>query len=103
MEGKLVIPAAEMAEKIRAAVAALRTPDCLMIARTDARAVEGMPRAIERARLYREAGADVLFVEAPQSEEEIVTVAQAFSDVPLFFNWAEGAKTPPVALARLRE
>ncbi len=103
MEGKQVIPAAEMVEKLRAAVEARHSPDFLIIARTDARAVEGMTSALERARRYREAGADVLFVEAPQSEEEIATVARAFPSVPLLFNWAEGGKTPPVALPRLRE
>jgi carboxyvinyl-carboxyphosphonate phosphorylmutase len=103
MEGKQVIPAAEMAEKLRAAVEARRSPDFLIIARTDARAVEDMASALERARLYREAGADVLFVEAPQSEEEIAAVARAFPGAPLLFNWAEGGKTPPVALPRLRE
>ncbi len=103
MEGKQVIPAAEMVEKLRAAVEARHSADFLIIARTDARAVEGMASALERARRYREAGADVLFVEAPQSEEEIATVARAFPSVPLLFNWAEGGKTPPVALPRLRE
>jgi 2,3-dimethylmalate lyase len=75
----------------------------LIIARTDARAVEGMEEALERARRYREAGADALFVEAPQSEEEVVAVAQAFPDVPLLFNWLEGGETPPVPLERLKE
>ncbi len=103
MEGKQVIPATEMAQKLRAAVEARRSSDFLIIARTDARAVEGMASALERARLYRQAGADVLFVEAPQTEEEIATVARRFPDVPLLFNWAEGGKTPAVPLARLRE
>jgi 2-methylisocitrate lyase-like PEP mutase family enzyme len=101
-EGKQVIPAEEMVEKIRAARAARRSPDFLVIARTDARAVEGLGAAIERARRYREAGADVLFVEAPQDEEEVEAVARAFPDTPLLFNWAEGGKTPPLGLDRLR-
>jgi 2,3-dimethylmalate lyase len=96
MEGKQVIPLSEMEAKIRAAVAARRSPDFVIIARTDARAVEGMDSAIERARRYREAGADVLFVEAAQSEDEIGAVARALGDVPLLFNWAEGGKTPSV-------
>ena len=96
MEGKQVIPTSEMESKIRAAVAARRSPDFVIIARTDARAVEGMDSAIERARRYREAGADVLFVEAAESEDEISAVARALRDVPLLFNWAEGGKTPPV-------
>src|SRR6202042_3341772 len=60
MEGKLIIPAAEMAEKIRAAVEARSQPEFVIIARTDARAVEGLDRALERGRQYREAGADAL-------------------------------------------
>ncbi len=103
MEGKQVVPAAEMAAKVAAAVAARRSADFLIIARTDARAVEGLKAALQRARIYREAGADVLFVEAPQSEAEIEAVAQAFPDVPLLFNYAEGGKTPPVTHAFLRE
>jgi 2,3-dimethylmalate lyase len=103
MEGKQVVPAAEMAAKVSAAVAARRSPEFLIIARTDARDAEGLDAALERARLYREAGADALFVEAPQSEQEIEAVARAFGDVPLLFNYAEGGKTPPVSHARLRE
>ena len=103
MEGKQVIEASEMVEKVRAAVEARRSEDFVLIARTDARAVEGTDGALERARLYREAGADVLFVEAPQSEEEVAAVAEAFSDVPLLFNWVESGKTPPVPLERLKE
>jgi 2-methylisocitrate lyase-like PEP mutase family enzyme len=103
MEGKVVVPAGEMAAKIAAAVAARRSPDFLIIARTDARAVEGLEQALSRARAYREAGADVLFVEAPQSEAEIEAVARAFPDVPLLFNYAEGGKTPAVSHAFLRD
>jgi 2,3-dimethylmalate lyase len=103
LEGKEVIEASEMVEKVRAAVEARQSEDFVIIARTDARAVEGMDRALKRARLYREAGADVLFVEAPQSEEEVATVAEAFPDVPLLFNWLEGGETPPVPLERLKE
>jgi 2,3-dimethylmalate lyase len=103
MEGKQVVGAEEMAAKIAAAVAARRAPDFLIIARTDARAVEGLDGALARARRYREAGADVLFVEAPQSIEEIEAVAQAFPDVPLLFNYAEGGKTPAVTYDFLRE
>jgi carboxyvinyl-carboxyphosphonate phosphorylmutase len=103
IEGKQVIPAEEMAAKIRAAVAARESPDFVLIARTDARAVEGLAGALERARRYRDAGADVLFVEAAQSEDEIETVASELSDVPLLFNWAEGGKTPPIDYGRLRE
>lgn len=101
MEGKQVVPTAEMVEKVRAAVDARTSPEFLIIARTDARAVEGLDAAIERAMRYREAGADVLFVEAPQSVEEIHAVAAAFPSVPLLFNYAEGGKTPPIEHALL--
>jgi carboxyvinyl-carboxyphosphonate phosphorylmutase len=103
MENKQVVPAAEMAEKIHAAVEARSSSDFLIIARTDARAVEGLDAALRRARAYRESGADILFIEAPQNEEEVAQVARAFSDVPLLFNWAEGGKTPPMPLGRLTE
>jgi len=101
MDGKQVVPAAEMAAKVAAAVAARRSEEFLVIARTDARAVEGLEAALERARLYRDAGADALFVEAPQSEAEIEAVARAFPDVPLLFNYAEGGRTPAVSHAFL--
>jgi len=103
MEGKQVVPADTMVDKVRAAVTARRNPDFVLIARTDARAVEGVDAAIERAHRYLDAGADVLFVEALQSDEEIERVAAEFSGVPLVFNWAEGGKTPPKDFDRLRE
>jgi 2-methylisocitrate lyase-like PEP mutase family enzyme len=103
MEGKLVIGADEMAQKVRAAVDGRTDPDFVIIARTDARAVEGLDSALDRARRYRDAGADVLFIEALVSEAEIEAAAAAFPDVPLLFNWAEGGKTPPVSLDRLTE
>jgi 2-methylisocitrate lyase-like PEP mutase family enzyme len=103
MENKQLVAASEMVEKIHAAIEARCTPDFLIIARTDARAVEGLEGALRRARLYREAGADVLFVEAPQSEQEVAQVASELADAPLLFNFAEGGKTPPIPLDRLRE
>jgi carboxyvinyl-carboxyphosphonate phosphorylmutase len=103
MEGKEVIAASEMVEKVRAAVEARRSAELVIIARTDARASEGLEAALERARRYRDAGADMLFVEAPESEEEVALVAEAFPDTPLLFNWVEGGRTPPVAHDRLRE
>lgn len=103
MEGKEVISASEMVEKVRAAVEARHSEEFVIIARTDARAVEGMDGALERARLYRDAGADMLFVEAPKSEEEVAAVAETFPEVPLLFNWLEGGETPPVPLERLKE
>lgn len=102
--GKAVIPAAEMVGKIRAAVAARQDPDLLLIARTDAAAVEGLDAALRRARRYVEAGADALFVEAPTSEADLARVADALRDLaPLVFNWAEGGRTPPLPLSRIAE
>ena len=103
MEGKLVIGAQEMAAKVRAAVEARAQPEFVIIARTDARAVEGLEQALERARLYREAGADALFIEALVSEAEVEEAARALPGVPLLCTWAEGGTTPPVSLARLTE
>jgi carboxyvinyl-carboxyphosphonate phosphorylmutase len=103
MEGKQLIAAGEMAAKVAAAVAARRRSGLLIIARTDARAVEGLSGALDRARRYRDAGADMLFVEAPQSIEEIETIATTFPDVPLLFNYAEGGKTPSVTHEFLRD
>jgi carboxyvinyl-carboxyphosphonate phosphorylmutase len=102
LEGKQVIPAVEMAQKIRAAVEARSQPEFVIIARTDARAVEGLERALQRARMYREAGADVLFIEALTTEAEAEEAVRAFPGVPLLFNWAEGGKTPPISLDRLQ-
>jgi len=102
MSGKAVISAAEMVGKIEAAVAARRDPDLVLIARTDAAAVEGLDSAVERARAYAAAGADLLFVEAPRSESDIATVAEALAGTaPLVFNWAEGGRTPPLGLDRI--
>lgn len=103
MDGKQVVPRDEMVGKIEAAVAARRNPDLVLIARTDARAMEGLDAAIERARAYREAGADLLFVEALLGEEEIEIVAKELAGIPLVFNWAEGGKTPPLPFDRLAE
>ena len=104
MSGKAVIPADEMVGKLRAAVAARRDPVFLLIARTDAAAVEGLGAALDRARAYADAGADVLFVEAPTSEDDIARVASELRGVaPLVFNWAEGGRTPAMPLARIAE
>ncbi len=103
LDGKAVISADEMVQKIRAAVDARTDPDFVLIARTDAVAVEGFEQAIERARRYRAAGADALFIEAVRTEQEATAVAASFPDVPLLFNWAEGGKTPPISLDRLRQ
>ncbi len=103
MEGKQVIAPQEMAQKVRAAAEARADPDFVIIARTDARAVEGLQAAIDRVGLYRDAGADVLFIEAVFTDAEAAEVTACFPGVPLLFNWAEGGKTPPISLARLRE
>ena len=103
LEGKQVVPADEMAAKIRAAVAARHSDDFIVIARTDAAAVEGMDAAIERARRYRDEGADALFIEAATTEADIERVASEFAGVPLLFNWVDGGKTPPMSLDRIRE
>lgn len=92
---KRLIPAAEMAGKIRAATDARASQDTLIIARTDAIAVEGLAAALDRANLYAEAGADVLFVEAPGSREQLSAVATALGGkLPLMANMVEGGKTP---------
>jgi len=103
MDGKDVIDAGEMVEKVHAAVEARRSPELVIIARTDARAVEGLDGALERAQRYREAGADMLFVEAPETEDEVAAVAEAFPGTPLLFNWVDGGRSPALGLDRLRE
>jgi carboxyvinyl-carboxyphosphonate phosphorylmutase len=104
MSGKAVIETAEMVGKLSAAVAARRDPDLVLIARTDAVAVSGVADAIARGRAYAEAGADVLFVEAPTSEDDIARIAGELRGVaPLVFNWAEGGRTPGLPLSRIAE
>jgi carboxyvinyl-carboxyphosphonate phosphorylmutase len=104
MSGKAVIETGEMVGKIQAAVEARRDPDFLVIARTDAVAVHGVDEALRRARAFAEAGADLLFVEAPTSEEDIARVAgELRGRAPLVFNWAEGGRTPPLSLDRIAE
>ena len=99
---KQLIPAAEMAGKIQAAVDARADRETLVIARTDAIAVEGFQPAIDRAGLYTEAGADVLFVEAPGSEAELSSVTTALGGrLPLMANMVEGGKTPPLPASEL--
>jgi 2-methylisocitrate lyase-like PEP mutase family enzyme len=99
-EGKEVVPSNEMTQKIRAALAAREHGDVLIIARTDARAVLGLEAAIERGNAYAEAGADVIFVEAPQSVAEIERIAYEVH-APLLINMFQGGKTPLVPPARL--
>lgn len=94
MEGKRVVPGPEHAARLRAAAEARGESGLVLVARTDARAVHGLDDAIARARLYVDAGADVIFVEAPQSEAELRAVSEALPGIPLFANMIEGGKTP---------
>jgi len=87
--GKQVVPKDDMVEKIAAARDAKRNKDFLIIARTDAIAVEGIESAIERAKEYYKAGADMIFVEAPENMEHIRLIARELKGIPLLFNWAE--------------
>lgn len=90
-----LIPAGHMASKIAAAVEARQDDSLVLIARTDARSAEGsIEAAIERAQLYRDAGADVLFIEAPQTDDELRLVAKELAGTPLVVNVVEGGKTP---------
>lgn len=104
--GKAVIPVGEMVQKIRAAIDARRDPDFLVIARTDAVAVNGLADAIDRCKHYAETGADVLFVDAPESIDQLEKIARELSSLgkPLMFNCARTMKSPVVhadELARL--
>jgi 2-methylisocitrate lyase-like PEP mutase family enzyme len=100
--GKAVIPQDEMVQKIKAAVDARRDGDLQIIARTDARASEGMDRALDRARAFIEAGADATFVEAPTSVEELARIAGELS-VPQFANIVFGGRTPDPGRDRMAE
>jgi 2-methylisocitrate lyase-like PEP mutase family enzyme len=100
-DDKALVPAAEMVQKLRAARDAAQDADLVIIARTDAIAVEGLDAALERAHVYAAAGADVLFVEAPTSEAQIEAIARSLPG-PKLINMFEGGKTPLVPLARLQ-
>jgi 2-methylisocitrate lyase-like PEP mutase family enzyme len=101
-DDKSIVPVAEMAQKLKAARDALTDQDFIIIARTDAIAVEGFSAALDRAGAYGEAGADVIFVEAPTSEEEIAAVAKRFPGWKLI-NMFQGGKTPLLPVARLEQ
>jgi 2-methylisocitrate lyase-like PEP mutase family enzyme len=103
LAGKTLVSAAEMTGKIKAALDARRSCETLIIARTDGIAVEGFNAALDRAQIYAEAGADVLFVEAPQSMEQIQAIVDRFrSRLPLMANMVEGGKTPQKNAAELK-
>ncbi len=94
-DDKSVVPTEEMVQKVRAASDARSDDDFVLIARTDARGVEGFEAAVERSHAYLDAGADVLFFEAPTSEDELRRVGEEFGeDVPLIANMTEGGETP---------
>ena len=100
-DDKSVISASEMAQKLRAARDATGDADLVLIARTDALAIEGLDAAIARAHVYAAAGADVIFVEAPVSIEQIETIAHRVPQ-PKLINMFQGGKTPLVPVARLK-
>jgi 2-methylisocitrate lyase-like PEP mutase family enzyme len=104
LDEKRLIPAPEMAGKIKAAVESRASADTLIIARTDAIAVEGFDRAIARATLYREAGADMLFIEAPRERAELGRVGTLMGKAtPLMANMVEGGKTPVLSADELQK
>lgn len=100
---KTLIPADEMVGKIKAALDARANDDFVIIARTDAIAAESFEQAMERAALYREAGADVLFVEAPRTREEMTQLNATLGGVPLMANMVEGGRTPALSAQELQE
>lgn len=101
-EGKRVIPTEEMTLKIRSALLARRDPNFVLIARTDAREPEGLESAIERVNRYGEAGADVVFIEAPLSVQELEIIPQRVS-YPLFVNMLTGGHTPILSVQELEQ
>jgi 2-methylisocitrate lyase-like PEP mutase family enzyme len=104
LQGKSLIPAGEMAGKIKAAVDARASGETLIIARTDAVAVEGLSAALDRAELYAEAGADILFVEAPRDRAQMGTVVERLGHrLPLLANMVEGGDTPISSAQELGE
>jgi 2-methylisocitrate lyase-like PEP mutase family enzyme len=101
-DGKELVPPQEMAAKVKAAVDARRSEEFLIVARTDARATEGFQAALDRSALYVEAGADVIFLEAPESETEVRQIA-ASSPAPQIINMVVGGRTPIFDQAELAE
>src|SRR3712207_887394 len=98
--GRRVIPAEEMVLKVRVAAEARRNPDFLIVARTDARTAHGLEEAIRRGRLYADAGADVVFIESPETEAEMAEIGRAIRK-PLLANMVEGGRTPILPAERL--
>lgn len=102
MDGKRVIPVADMIAKIKSALDTRIDADMMIVARTDARAIEGLEAAVERAQLYRAVGADMIFVEAPLSADEMAYICSAIA-APCLANNVEGGKTPLLSAERLEE
>jgi len=103
MLGRRVIDAGDMAAKVRVAVESRSDPNFLVVARTDARTTLGLDEALRRAELYLKAGADVLFVESPESVEEMRRIGERFRGVPLLANMVEGGRTPLLDASTLQE
>ena len=103
LDGKEVIPLAEMANKLQAALAARTDPDFCIIARTDARGVNGFDDAIKRGQAFAKLGVDAIFVEAPQSEAELEEIPRRIPNVPLLVNVFKGGKTPMLPVERLQK
>jgi 2,3-dimethylmalate lyase len=101
--GRRVVSAEDMVRRIEVAAEARTSPDFLIIARTDARTSLGLAEAIRRARAYAEAGADMLFVESPESEAEMAEIGRQLGDMPLVANMVEGGRTPMLIPERLAE
>ena len=102
MTGRQVVPAEEMVGKIKAAVAARTDPDFVILARTDARTTKGIEEAIRRGKAYEEAGADVLFIESPESIEEMKMITSSFK-VPVLANMVEGGRSPLLSASELEK
>jgi methylisocitrate lyase len=102
MKGKDVIPKEEYAEKLQSAIDAKFNKDFIIVARTDARATEGLDKAIERGNYYKKLGADVIFVEAPKSLEEMKKIGKSIN-APLVANMIEGGATPINSAAKLNK
>jgi carboxyvinyl-carboxyphosphonate phosphorylmutase len=101
MLGRQVIPMEEMVQKIRAAVEARQDDDFVVIARTDARTGLGLEEALRRGKAYEAAGADVIFIESPETVEEMAQIASAFPQTPTLTNMVEGGRTPILPAAEL--
>jgi 2-methylisocitrate lyase-like PEP mutase family enzyme len=102
MTGREVISRDEMVGKIKAACDARRDDDLMIMARTDARTTHGIEEALERGKAYEEAGADIVFIESPESEDEMKMITSAFN-VPVLANMVEHGRTPFLTVPRLQE